>query len=65
MRLAGFNVFQLYLDAKKVVFLDFNVMKIVENASIIRNSGILGGRVLLEDLRYLIRTKRQVCKYIS
>ena len=27
MRLAGFNVFQQFLQAKKVVFLDFNVIK--------------------------------------
>ena len=27
MRLAGFNVFQQFLQAKKVGFLDFNVIK--------------------------------------
>ena len=44
MRLAGFNIFHKLFQAKKGGFLNTNV-------GIIRNSGIIGGRVLLEDLR--------------
>ena len=43
MRLSGFNVFQLFLQAKKVGFFRFQCNEIVENADIIRNSGILEG----------------------
>ena len=50
MRLAGFNVFQQFLQAKKVIFFRFKCNEIIENAGIIRNSGIFGERVLLEDL---------------
>ena len=54
MWLAGVKVFHQFLKAEKVVFLDLNVSnRIVENMGIIRNSGIIGGRVLLEDLRYI------------
>jgi len=30
MRLAGFNIFQQFLQAKKVGFLDFNVIKLLK-----------------------------------
>ena len=46
MRLAGFNVFQQFLQAKKVVFLDFNVIKYLKMRV------LLEIRVLLEGESY-------------
>ena len=46
MRLAGFNVFQQFLQAKKVVFLDFNVIKKLKMRV------LLEIRVLLEGESY-------------
>ena len=45
-------MFYAVFTGKKGHFFRFWCNKIVENAGIIRNSGIIGGRVLLEDSPY-------------
>ena len=50
-RLAGINIFFSIFMCWNCSFFDFQCNKKFQNEGIIRNSGIIGGRVLLEDLR--------------
>ena len=54
IRLASTNNFFQFFWARSCNFLSFNAMK---NCEIIWNSGIIGGQVLLEVLRYVLTKK--------